>query len=493
MTVRFRLLGHVEAQVDGRPIAIGYAQPRSVLAVLLIEANHVVSVDQLVDRIWGERRLPRNPRAAVQHSMTLLRNALTPATGAAVVRKSTGYQLTVEPEMVDLHRFRQLIKEGRAADDDSRAAALIEEALRLWCGEPFAGLTTAWLESVRTTLIQHRHAVRLDLVDVRFRLGQHAALLPDLLAWVARNPLDERLAGQLMVALYRSGRPADALEHYRRVRSRLADELGTDPSPPLQRLHEQILATDPALTAPAPVRRGPRTAAMPVPRQLPARPRLFTGRTRELADLEAVLGREKSPDAVVISAIGGVGGIGKTWLALQWAYQHLDRFPDGQLYASLRGYDPSGQPMSAATALRGFLDALGVASAAVPYDVDTQAGLYRSLTAGKRMLVLLDNVADSAQVVPLLPGSPTCVALITSRQHLGGLIAAHGARCLNLGRLTDPEARRLLVRHLGEDRLAAEPAAATELLACCAGLPLAISILAARASLNPDLVVRADR
>ncbi|NKE60059.1 tetratricopeptide repeat protein [Lentzea sp. PSKA42] len=482
MTVRFRLLGDVAAQVHGHPLAIGYAQLRSVLAVLLVEANQVVSVDQLVDRVWSDRRLPRKPRAAVQHSMTMLRNALVPA-GVTIARRSTGYQLTVEPETVDLHRFRRLVHDGRAAGDDGRAATLLEEALKLWGGEPFAGLTTAWLDSLRATLVQHRHAVRLELVDVQLRLGLHAALLPDLAEWADENPLDERLAAQLMLALYRGGRPADALEHYQQVRKLLADELGTDPSPPLRRLHEQILATDPALTV-------PHRPQIAVPHQLPARPRLFTGRTRELAELDAALGQ----DTVVITAVGGLGGMGKTWLASHWAHQHLDRFPDGQLYVNLRGFDPTGQPMPAATAIRGFLDALGVAPSAVPVDVDAQAGLYRSLVAGKRMLIFLDNAADSAQVVPLLPGSPTCVVLVTSRRHLSGLVAAHGARALKLDRLTDQEAHRLLATHIGEDRLAAEPGVTTELLTRCAGLPLAISIVAARATTHPDfpLSVLAD-
>ncbi|MFJ8959700.1 AfsR/SARP family transcriptional regulator [Lentzea sp. NPDC102401] len=484
MTVRFRLLGDVEARVHGSPIAIGYAQLRAVLAVLLVEANQVVSVDQLVDRVWSDRPLPRKPRAAVQHSVTMLRGALTPA-GVTITRRSTGYQLSVDPESVDLHRFRRLVEDGRAAGDDGRAAALLEEALKLWAGEPFAGLDTAWLDSLRATLIQHRHAVRLELVDIQLRLGLHAALLPDLSAWAAGNPLDERLAGQLMLALYNCGRPADALEHYQEVRRRLADELGTDPSPPLRQLHERILATDPALTAFA----RPHTTV--VPQQLPARPRLFSGRSRELADLDAALGED---DAVVISAVGGLGGMGKTWLAAQWAHLHLDRFPDGQLYVNLRGFDPGGQPMSPATAIRGFLDALGVAPSAVPVDVDAQAGLYRSLVADRKMLVFLDNAADSAQVVPLLPGSPACVVLVTSRRQLNGLVAAHGARALNLDRLGDDEARRLLARHLGEDRLADEPGVTAELLTCCGGLPLAISIVAARARTHPGfpLSVLAD-
>ena len=468
MAVRFRLLGDVEAHVRDQPIAIGYAQLRCVLAVLLVEANHAVSVDQLVDRVWGDRRLPRHPRAAVQHSITLLRTALTPAAEVTIARKSAGYQLTVDPDVVDLHRFHRLVEEGRAADDDSRAAALLDQALDLWHGEPFAGLATAWLDATRATLVHHRHAARLDLVDVRLRLGQHAALLPDLSAWTAANPLDERLAGQFMVALYRSGRPADALEHYRRVRGRLADDLGTDPGPPLRRLHEQVLATDPALAAPV--------ARSVVPHQLPARPRLFTGRTRELAHLDAALGRETV-------AIGGIGGIGKTWLALHWAHRNLDRFPDGQLHVDLRGFDPTGKPMPTATAIRGFLDALGVAS--VPADPDAQVGLYRSLVADKRMLVFLDNAADSAQVAPLLPGSPTCTVLITSRGRLSGLVAAHGTRSLDLDRLPDHEAHQVLVRHLGADRPAAEPAVTAELLARCAGLPLAIGIVAARATMHP--------
>ncbi|MCX2951533.1 AfsR/SARP family transcriptional regulator [Lentzea sp. NEAU-D7] len=484
MTVRFRLLGDVGAQVRGEPIAIGYGQLRSVLAVLLVEANQVVSVDQLVDRIWSGRRLPRKPRAAVQHSMTMLRNALAPAEGVTIVRRSTGYQLTVEPESVDLHRFRRLVDDGRAAEDDARAATLLEEALRLWGGEPFAGLTTAWLESLRATLIQHRHAVRLELVDVQLRhlaRPEHAALLlPDLAEWAEQNPLDERLAGQLMLALYRSGRPADALDHYQRMRKRLADELGTDPSPPLHRLHEQILVTDPALTV-------PRRPPIAVPRQLPAKPRLFSGRALELAELDAALGQ----DTVVITAVGGLGGMGKTWLASQWAHRNLDRFPDGQLYVNLRGFDPTGQPTPAAAVVRGFLDALGVAPSAVPTGVDAQAGLYRSLVAGRRMLIFLDNAADSAQVAPLLPGSSTCVVLVTSRRHLSGLVTAHGARVLNLDRLTDEEARRLLATHLGEDRLAAEPGVTAELLTCCAGLPLAIGIMAARATAHPDFPLSA--
>lgn len=235
--------------------------------------------------------------------------------------------------------------------------------------------------------------------------------------------------------------------------------------------------------APAAVLEAPRG---PVVRQLPAVPGGFTGRAREMAALDAAL-REQAQGGgtLVICALGGLGGIGKTWLALHWAYQNLDRFPDGQLYVNLRGFDPAEKPVPAASALCGFLDALGVAPGAVPAQAQAQAGLYRSLLADKRMLVVLDNARDADQVVPLLPGGSGCTVLVTSRHHLGPLVAAHGARALELDVLPAGEAREVLVRRLGEDRVAAEPQAAGELLTACAGLPLALGIVAARAARHP--------
>ncbi|MGW0277907.1 NB-ARC domain-containing protein, partial [Streptomyces sp. NPDC003006] len=244
-----------------------------------------------------------------------------------------------------------------------------------------------------------------------------------------------------------------------------SEVLGQSPSP-----------SPPEVTAPA----------APVLRQLPAPPALFTGRTRELNALSATLeGQGDRGGTVVISAIGGTGGIGKTYLALHWAHHHTERFPDGQLYVDLRGFDPSGEPMASTVALRGFLDALGVESAAVPGDAEAQVGLYRSLVVGKRILVVLDNARDTAQVVPLLPGSPSCTVVVTSRHQLGGLVTAYMAKPLTLDALSEAEARQLLARQLGEDRLAAEPQAATAILERCAGLPLALSIVAARAATQP--------
>ncbi|WP_079194150.1 ATP-binding protein [Streptomyces sp. CB02923] len=222
------------------------------------------------------------------------------------------------------------------------------------------------------------------------------------------------------------------------------------------------------------------------PHQLPAAPRVFTGRTEELAELTATLDEATETGAtVMISALGGAGGIGKTWLALHWAHRHADRFPDGQLFVDLRGFTPLGEPLPATEAVRGFLSALGVAPAGVPADLDAQVGLYRSLVAGRRLLIVLDNARDTSHVAPLLPGNSLCTVLVTSRRHLAGLVTTHGARSLGLDVLSDAEARQLLVDHLGSERAAAEPEAVDAFVACCAGLPLALSIVAARATAHP--------
>jgi DNA-binding SARP family transcriptional activator/tetratricopeptide (TPR) repeat protein len=479
MAAEFRLLGEVETRIDGDPVTIGYAQLRCVLSILLVEANRTVPVDQLVERVWRDRRLPHRPRGAIQHNVTLLRNTLAAAGDVSIVWKSPGYQLIADPDTIDLHRFRRLVSRARTATDDDHAAVLLEQALRLWRGEPFGDLDAGWLTSLRATLTRQRLAARLDLTDIELRRGRHAGLVAELVDWVGRHPLDERLAGQYLTALCRNGRQAAALEHYEQLRGALAEHLGADPSPALRELHRRILVADPDLAAP---KDGPAA----VPDQLPARPRVFAGRAAELARLTAALDEQTSGPVIV--TIGGAGGMGKTWLALHWAHQH--RFPDGRLYANLRGFDPSGEPVTPGTALRGFLDALGVGPTTLPSTVDDRAALYRSLVAGRRMLILLDNARDAAQVMPLLPGGSTCVVLVTSRQRLTSLVVAHGAHPVELDVLPEVDGRELLTKHLGRDRVAADPAAAAELLDRCAGLPLAISVVAARAAVQPGLPLR---
>ncbi|HEX3784636.1 MAG TPA: BTAD domain-containing putative transcriptional regulator [Pseudonocardiaceae bacterium] len=475
--IEFRLFGGIQAYRAGQPVDIGHARQQCVLAVLLVEANTAVSADELIDRVWAGNP-PHRAKENLYSYLTRLRRALPEI---SISRHGNAYVLSVEPSAVDLHEFRRLVRQARGSDDRT-ADGLLGTALARWRGEPFAGQDNPWLNSIRATIDKEHNAAELDHIDLQLRLGRHNKILPTLNTLAETRPLDERIAGQLMLTLYRAGRQADALNHYQQTRTHLNNELGIDPNPALRDLHQQILTTDPTLAVVAEP-----AVTSPVPRQLPAAPRSFTGRAHELDSITAVMDARAAPaSTVIISAIGGTGGIGKTWLALHWAHQNLDRFPDGQLFVNLHGFDPSGKPTTSSDAIRGFLDALGVDPSTVPTSLDAQTALYRSLVADKRILVVLDNAADPAQVVPLLPGSPSCTVLVTSRDRLVSLVTAHGARPLSLDALTQDEARALLANRLGADRLAREPAAVDDLLTSCAGLPLALSIVAGRALEHPD-------
>ncbi|QFZ24404.1 tetratricopeptide repeat protein [Saccharothrix syringae] len=454
------VLGTLEARQGDRELPVGHARRRSVLAALAVDAGRLLPADVLVDRVWGERP-PVRARSTLRTYLTHLRRTLAP-TGLAILRRDGGYLLDTGPDTVDLHRFHRLLASARRQPDPHTALGQVEDALELWRGEPLAELDTPWAQAVRERLRRDRDAAEADRADWALACGRHHELLPELVARAEAEPLDERVAGRLVLALYRSGRQADALSHYHRVRRHLADELGTDPGPALQELHQRILTADPALS-PAD------TEAPAVPRQLPSVPRSFIGRTDQLAALD-------DRGTTVISAIGGAGGIGKTWLALTWAHRNIDRFPDGQLFVDLRGFSPDGPPMDPAVAVRGFLDALGVTPAHLPVDPHAQAARYRSLVADRRMLIVLDNAATADQVVPLLPGTASCTVLVTSRHRLPTLVARHGARALSLDVLTAAESRALL----GADRVTADERAADELIALCGGFPLALGILTAR-------------
>jgi DNA-binding SARP family transcriptional activator/tetratricopeptide (TPR) repeat protein len=476
--MEFRLLGSVSLFADGAAVDLGPARQRCVLTALAVEANRVISVDRLIQRVWGDDP-PLRARATLVNYLSRLRQALGDV-DAAVTRRSGGYALELEPSDIDLQRFRRLYARARTETGSSRAE-LLTEALGLWHGEALTGLPGDWAAAERDRLHRERRDAEWDLTDALLHLGHGEDLVADLAARVTEHPLDERAAGQYLLALHRAGRTADALAHYRGLRTRLVEELGTDPSAALQDRHRQILAADPALAVPL-------VAAPAVtPRQLPAAPAPFVGR-RDVLDL---LDAPGTGGAVAISVLAGAGGIGKTGLALHWAHRRLDRFPDGQLFVDLRGFSPEGKAMTPAVALRGFLATLGVEPGRIPADTHAQAGLFRSLVAGKRMLLMLDNAVDAAQVTDLLPGSGTCAVLVTSRNRLPGLLTGHGAHHLPLDVLGEAEACALLSGKLGSARTGAEPAAVDELVRLCGGFPLALTILAGHAQTRPRLPLAA--
>ncbi|MDS0132567.1 MULTISPECIES: BTAD domain-containing putative transcriptional regulator [unclassified Amycolatopsis] len=481
--MEFRVLGTIEARQDGRQVELGPVRQRSVLAALLADANRLVPVDQLIDRVWADNP-PLRARDTLYSYLSRLRGVLAGG-GLEIERLGGGYFPRVDPDAVDLHRFRRLVAEAREAEDDEAAAGLFERARELWRGEALADVGTPWADELRRDLRAEQWAAELDHADVCLRQGRHAELLPELTVRTREHPLDERLAGQVVLALYRCGRQADALDHYEQLRRRLVRELGADPSPPLRELHLRVLRGDPDLTA-APA--GTLPGADAVPHHFPAAPPSFIGRADELAALTAASRPEADVSRVVqISALAGAGGVGKTWLVLHWAHAHRDRFPDGRLFADLHGFSSAGAPLDPSVVVRGFLGALGVVPSRIPPEPDAQVALYRKLVDGKRMLVVLDNAADAEQVVPLLPGSPACTTVVTSRRHLAPLITRYGARHLQLDILSHGEAHALLAERLGEPRIAAEPAAAEALISLCGRYPLALAIMSRHAHTRPHI------
>jgi len=435
--MEFRVLGPVEALAAAQPLDIGHARQRSVLAVLLLDLGHVVPAERLIDRVWGEDP-PASVRNVLYGYVARLKAVIADPgdpgdPGVRLTRRAGGYLLEADPERLDSYRFHRLIAAAATADDD-QAAALLRGALALWQGQALAGLDSPWLCGMREALEQQRIAAVLDSGDIALRQGRHGELITALTVETVAYPAEERLIGQLMLALYRSGRQAEALRRFEQVRQTLAGEYGADPGPALRALHQQILKADSSLTLPAPAARG----AL-VPRELPADVSAFTGRVAELAELDRLVGdpgaqravKAGRAVAVVISVISGTAGVGKTALAVHWAHEAARRFPDGQLYVNLRGYDP-GQPVPAADALAGFLRSLGVPGQDIPPEENERAARYRSLLAGKQMLIVLDNAGSADQVRPLLPGSRTCAVVVTSRDGLIGLVARDGAARLDL-------------------------------------------------------------
>jgi len=503
--VRVRLLGPVDVVVGGAVRPVSGLRRKAILATLSLRAGEIVSTDRLADIVWGDDP-PSTPVNTLQSHVSHLRTVL--GSRAAILAKPPGYVLDVGDEGTDARLAERLMRQAARLPDPVQRVRELREALALWRGSPLADLAgIAWLEDQAERLDLLRERIRQALAEARLAAGEHAQLVPELEQMVADHPLNERIGGQLMLALYRSGRQADALAAYQRLRATLNEQLGIDPNRTLRDLEMAILRQDASLSLDpetlhqATAVLGPRRDAQarpahqpyrlgPVPAQLPPPPAGFTGREAEVASLDAMVPAvppEQGADrAAVIAAIAGTAGAGKSALALRWAHRVRERFPDGQLYVNLRGFDPDRPAMDPDQVLHGFLDAFGVWPERIPRDRDARAGLYRSLLSGKRVLVVLDNARDAEQVRPLLPGSPASLTVVTSRNQLTGLIAAEGARLLGLDLLTVPEAYDLLAQRLGTSRVAAECQAAEEIIASCARLPLALTIAAARAAARPS-------
>ncbi len=480
--VRIHILGRVSAWRADVPIALGPSGRRAVLGLVALAGGRPLSRGELIDSLWGDRP-PPSAANVIQTHVARLRRLLEPgrpshARSALLPAVGDGYALQVPAESIDLLRFRRLVAAatdpGQQADV-RRAAGLLDEALRLWPDRPLADLPALANHPKVVALVEERRTALARYGDAMIAAGSATAALPVLEAAATAAPLDEPVLAQLLRAYHAAGRRARAVELYGQARRRLADELGMAPGPQLAAAHAALLAEDPPV--PPTVHSGRRPAPAG-PAQLPADVPDFVGRTAELAELS----RLSAAGAPLV--VAGTAGVGKTALALRWARQARDRFPDGQLYVNLRGYDPA-QPMPVGDALAGFLRALGVPGADLPADDEERAAAYRSLLDGRRVLVFLDNAGSVEQVRLLLPGTPTCQVLVTSRDSLAGLVAVHGARRLQLDQLPPPDATELLRALIG-DRVDADPDAAGTLAGQCARLPLALRIAAELAAARPD-------
>jgi DNA-binding SARP family transcriptional activator/tetratricopeptide (TPR) repeat protein len=468
---------------------------RALMAALLLSAGRVIEASELAEAVWNGDP-PPGGRAALHTAVQRLRSALGPDGRTLIRTQPPGYLLELDPGTLDVRQFAALTSRGQAsarAGQWADAASDFAGALALWRGEPLADVPSQLLRAREVPyLAEQRLEALAARIEADLNCGDPGPLVGELRRLVTVHPLREGFHAQLMLALCRTGRQADALAAYQDLRRVLADELGVDPSPDLQRLHQRILRGDVGGKASehtkgaADGEPGRKSHAPGIPRQLPPAGRHFCGRDNELLALTGLLAETTNEvGAVVVAAIDGPPGIGKTALALHFAHQVAASFPDGQLHVNLRGFDPSGRPVHPSEAIRGFLDALGVEPRRVPVRLAEQAALYRSLLAGKRVLVVLDNARDAAQVRPLLPGSRTCMVVVTSRSQLTSLVAAEGAQPLTLGLPSADEAREMLARRLGADRISADRQAADELIGLCARLPLALSIAAARAAGRP--------
>ncbi|MER6512725.1 BTAD domain-containing putative transcriptional regulator [Nonomuraea sp. NPDC001636] len=502
--LRFAVLGPVRAWREGQELDLGTPLQRSILGMLLLREGRAVTPAEMIDAVWGEDAPPR-ALGALRTYVSRLRTVLEPDRPARsrpelLTSIGRGYALRLPDNALDLTRFERGIAEAEAARKAGRLSAAAEgmrAALTLFEGEPLAGAVGPYAEHQRDRLAERRVSVIETLMDLDLQLGGHAAVVSELIALTAEHPLRERLRAQLMLAYYRCGRQGDALNVFTETREALIDELGIEPGSELTALHQRILAADPALThvpppaAPAEQAAGepaaeeePPALELPRPAQLPAAVSDFTGRKEVAVRVHTLLSAQSSAEGVPVVALCGIGGVGKTTLAVHVAHAADDLFPDGQLYADLRGH--SDEVTAPESALGGFLRALGIPPDVIPDGLAERSALYRSLLSDRRILVLLDNARDADQVSPLLPGSPGCATIVTSRAKLADLPAA---RLIDLDVMEPDEALSLFSTVAGPERVAAEHGAAMDVVAACGFLPLAVRIVAARLAARPSWTV----
>ncbi|GAA3892493.1 BTAD domain-containing putative transcriptional regulator [Saccharothrix violaceirubra] len=493
--LEFGVLGPLQVLADGKPLPIGRKGMRGLLAMLVLDANRVVPIDGIVDCLWADDP-PATARTIVHGYVSRLRRMLEeadPAGSARILTTPPGYQLLVDPWRLDFHRARQLVSSARGKPAPIRAQ-LLRESLGLWRGPVLGDVpgrpATTDLEELRLAALEER-------VEAELELGRHLELVGELRRLVDEYPFRERLVAHSMRALYRSGQRADALDAYQRFHRRVVDELGIDPGPELRVLHEQVLRDDPALGGEgdiAPVALVPPRAGVVVPALLPAAASGFIGRDDELARLD-LLCAQRDLQATTIAVVAGAPGIGKSELVVTWGHRRAEWFPDGLLYASLNGFVPDRDPVEPGEVLGRFLHALGVPADGLPRDLDDRVGLYRSVLAKRRVLVVLDDAWDPEHVRLLLPPGAGSVVLVTSRRRLESLVVSNGARMLTLDTLREEESVRLVDSVVGKPVSEQEPTAVRMLVELCGNLPLALRIAAAKLVLSPewtveDLVVR---
>jgi len=463
------LLGPVEARSNDTRIPLAPLE-RSVLALLALAEGTVLSTDRIIDSLW-EMRQPAAPRARVQGLVSSLRRKI----GDALVTRNPGYLLAIPASACDLLRCEDLARQAAQAQQPAEVAEKLREALGLWRGEPLDGVAAPGVDADRARLAELRLALLEDCFEAELALGKHAELVRELVSAVAANPLRERFTGQLMTALYRSNRQADALRAYQALRERLADELGSDPCTDLRELHAMVLRGDGLPGRREGVARppgGPEHAYRPA--QMPASVGHFVGRDADLAALSAALPDPGDDPRVVV--VSGAGGLGKTALAVRWAHLVADRFPDGQIFVDLHG-TVRGGALSAQTALGAALLAIGVPAGRLPATVEERAALYRTRLYNQRILLVADDAGSVGQLLPLVPPTSGSLIVATSRYRLTALTAHHEVRLLTIQPLAPSSARDLLRGIVGPGRLSGEGVA--EVVRLCGGWPLTLRLAGA--------------